>query len=247
MHIAPARSLHALLAAACLAAPMAVCAQDGTDALDMISVTGSRIAYDDLLETPAVSVTKPGDFLLLNFTLVNDSRDEDAREREVHDTILQMVNAAGGRYTLFYTDEARIALNRDNHRVELDDGTRPDTSQVNLQVRVAIGGDPTRAEALITEMRKFLRTARMAGRTEVIIKGETSLQMNKPERYRYEIIEAIAADSRKLMDSMGLECTLQLEGLNGRIQWERASAAELLLYIPYSMTITDCRKAAGTR
>lgn len=247
MRIIPVRSLYATLVAACLAAPMAVHAQDATDELDVISVTGSRIAYDDLLETPAVSVTKPGDFLLLNFTLVNDSRDEAAREKELHDTILQMVNAAGGRYTLFCTDEARIALNRDNHRIELDDGTRPDTSQVNLQVRVAIGGDPTRAEALITEMRKFLRTARMSGRTEVIIKGETSLQMNKPERYRYEIIEAIAADSRKLMDSMGLECTLELEGLNSRIQWERASAAELLLYIPYSMIITDCRKVAGTR
>ena len=224
-----------------------VIAQVATDELDMISVTGNRVAYDDLLETPAVSVTKPGDFLLLNFTLVNDSRDEDARERELHDTILQMVNAAGSRYTLFYTDEARIALNRDNHRIELDDGTRPDTSQVDLQVRVSLGGDPARAEALITEMRKFLRTARMSGRTEVIIKGETSLQMNKPERYRYEIIEAIAADSRKLMGSMGLECTLQLEGLNGRIQWERASAAELLLYIPYSMIITDCRKPPAAR
>jgi len=112
-------------------------------------------------------------------------------------------------------DYPRIALNRDNHRVELDDGTRPDTSQVNLQVRVAIGGDPTRAEALITEMRKFLRTARMAGRTEVIIKGETSLQMNKPERYRYEIIEAIAADSAKVMASLGRECTLQPAGPQG--------------------------------
>ena len=241
------RSLLPLSALVLMLPVLPAAAQDATDELDVISVTGSRIAYDDLLETPAVSVTKPGDFLLLNFTLVNDSRDEEARERELHDTILQMVSSAGGRYTLFYTDEARIALNRENHRIELDDGTRPDTSQVNLQVRVSIGGDPTRAEALITEMRKFLRTSRMSGRTEVIIKGETSLQMNKPERYRYEIIEAIAADSRKLMDSMGLECTLQLEGLNGRIQWERASAAELLLYIPYSMIITDCRKPPAAR
>lgn len=34
------------------------------------------------------------------------------------------------------------------------------------------------------------------------------------------------------MDTMVLDCKVQIDGLNSRAQWERASAAELLLYIP---------------
>ena len=40
------------------------------------------------------------------------------------------------------------------------------------------------------------------------------------------------------------EAEAAIDGLNGRVQWERASAAELLLYIPYRMTISECRSDA---
>ena len=70
------------------------------------------------------------------------------------------------------------------------------------------------------------------------------LVMNKPERFRYELIDAIAKDSKRLMDAMALDCKVEVDGLNGRVQWERASAAELLLYIPYRMTISECRTGA---
>lgn len=72
----------------------------------------------------------------------------------------------------------------------------------------------------------------------------TAYEMNKPERFRYELIDVIAKDSKRLMDAMALDCKVEIDGLNGRVQWERASAAELLLYIPYRMTISDCRKDA---
>lgn len=228
------------------AVPVASAQDEGSgEELDTIVVTGSRISYDDLLDTPAVALTKPGDYLLQSITLTNDSRDEAMRKREIHDTIAQMIAAAGGRYTVFYQDEYRVALNRENYRVEVeDDGKRPDTSYVNLLVRVAIGGDPGKAEAIIAEMRRFIRGSNKVGRTEIDVKGDTSLVMNRPERFRYELIDAIAKDSKRLMDAMALECKIDLTGLNGRVEWERASAAELLLYIRYNMTIGDCRKPA---
>jgi hypothetical protein len=56
-------------------------AQDTEDLeLDRITVTGSRINYADLLDTPAVSVTKPGDYLLQPIVLTNDSRDAAMRK-----------------------------------------------------------------------------------------------------------------------------------------------------------------------
>jgi len=39
---------------------------------------------------------------------------------------------------------------------------------------------------------------------------------------------------------IGAGCTVRLEGLGSRIEWARASASELLLYIPYHMTVESC-------
>lgn len=238
--------LRSLLLTGCLLSfAFSATAQEADDALDSITVTGSRIGYSDLLDTPAVSLTKPGDYLLQTIVLSNDSRDAEMRKREIHETISKLISSAGSRYVVFHVDEYRIALNRDNYRVDLEeDDKRPDTDLVSLQIRVGIGGDPAKAEAIIAEMRRFIRGAEKAGRTEIDIKGDTALVMNKPERFRYELIDAIAKDSKRLMDAMALDCKVEIDGLNGRVQWERASAAELLLYIPYRMTIADCRNSA---
>ncbi len=228
-----------------LALPVTAHAQDSSDELDTVVVTGSRIGYSDLLDTPAVSLTKPGDYLLQTIVLSNDSRDAELRKREVHETIAQLVAATGSRYVVFHVDEYRVALNRDNYQIDLEeDDKRPDSNLVSLQIRVGIGGDPAKAEAIIAEMRRFIRSANKVGRTEIDIKGDTALVMNKPERFRYEIIDAIAKDSKRLMDAMALDCKVEIDGLNRRVEWERASAAELLLYIRYSVTISDCRKSA---
>ena len=161
-----------LLIGCLLSLVFSAAAQDTDDALDSITVTGSRVGYSDLLDTPAVSLTKPGDYLLQTIVLSNDSRDAAMREREreIHQTIAQLIASADGRYVVFYVDEYRVALNRDNYRIDLEeDGKRPDTNLVSLQIRVGIGGDPSKAETIIAEMRRFIRSATKVGRTEIDI------------------------------------------------------------------------------
>lgn len=231
-----------LMLALCLAAVATQAqAQNEASSLDRIEVTGSRISYRDLLDTPAISLTKPGDYLLQQITLLNDTRDKAARTKELHDTITRLLSAAGSRYRLLHGDAYRLTLTRDNHRVPIeDDEKRPDAGLVTLQVGVDVGSDPGKAEVIIADMRRFIEGADKVGRTEIDIVGDTALGMNRPERFRYELIEAIAKDSQRLMGAMALDCKVELEGLNSRIEWQRVSAAELLLYIPYSMAITDC-------
>ncbi len=94
-------------------------------------------------------------------------------------------------------------------------------------------------------MRRFIRSASKVGRTEIEIKGDTALVMNKPERFRYEIIDSIVKDSKRSIDAMALDCKVEINGLNRRVEWERVSAAELLLYIRYNVTISDCRNSAN--
>lgn len=216
-------------------------AQDQATALDRIEVTGSRISYRDLLDTPAVSITRPGDYLLQEFRLDNDTRDKAGRERELHDTIARIVAAGGSRYRVLHGDAYRITLDRGNYKIELDaDGKRPDTSTASLQLRADLGGDPKQAESIALEMQKFLREVAGVGRTQLEVVGDTALGMGKPERFRYDLIAAISQDTTQVMQALGLQCSVELDGLNSRIEWQRVSAGELLLYIPYTMTVDGC-------
>lgn len=221
-------------------------AQNEADSLDTIVVTGTRIGYQELKKTPAVSLTKPGDFLVQNITLYNDSRDESARRKELHETIAKMLAASGGRYAVLHNGAYRLLLDRSNYQVEPEeDEDRDDSNLIRLQVRTDLGGDPGRASEVIAGMRRYIGGVAKVGRTEIELDGDSGLAMSRPERYRYEIIQAIAEDARKLVDAMGMPCKVRLEGLNQRIEWQRASAAELLLYIPYSMDVSDCQKASA--
>ena len=216
-------------------------AQDDGSTLDRIEVTGSRISYRDLLDTPAIAITRKGDYLLQELKLVNDSRDADTRRNELHETIASLLAASAGRYELLHGDTYRVELERGNHRVEVaKDDERPDTSHVTVSLRATVGDDASQADAAIRALREFATAVKRAGRTEIDLVGDTALGMNRPERYRYELIDAIARDAQRVTEAMKLDCRIALEGLNSRLEWQRVSAAELLLYIPYTMSISDC-------
>src|SRR5688500_5705054 len=78
-HPGAAMRLVLLILAAALAAPAAAQSE-----LEAIVVTGTRISTDDYSGTPAVTVQRRADFLVLPVTLLNDTRDADARRRELH-------------------------------------------------------------------------------------------------------------------------------------------------------------------
>ena len=48
--------------------------------------------------------------------------------------------------------------------------------------------------------------------------------------------------TRSILDLKTIQT--EIDGLNRRVEWKRASAAELLLYIRYSVTISDCRQGS---
>ncbi len=220
---------------------LAAVAQEGGMALETIEVTGSRISYRDLLDTPAVSLTRPGDYLLQPITLINDTRSEEGRKQEIYGTIEKMLAATGKRFDLIYNDTYPMLLNTQNFRVPLaKEDKRPDVSKVSLSVRTSIGGEPAKAEALARELREFVEKAAHVGRTEIDVGHETALSLSRPERFRYELIKAIAEDTTKIRAQLGNGCRATVEGLSSRIEWRRVSASEFLMYIPYRMTIEKC-------
>ncbi len=232
----PRNPLWSLLCTALLACTP-LHAQDEGATLDRIEVTGSKISYRDLLDIPAVAITKRGDYLSQGFTLINDTRSEEGRRKEIDATVRTLIDRAGTRYALVHDDGYARTLKRDAPPVTLiEDPKRPDTARVALRLRVDIDGDdPTQIERL----RDFLRESPMVGRTEIQLDPDAALGMRRPERYRYELIDAIATDSQRLRKTMGEGCEVALEGLNSRIEWERVGPLELL-YVPYSMAVEGC-------
>lgn len=210
--------------------------------LDEIVVTGSRISGDDYSEIPTVTVDKRADFLVQQVLLTNDTRAEGERKKELYQTIRDLLADASKRpgIALGYGDEFLIPITQKDYELPLRSGKRPDSSTTELYVKLAIGPGDDVNQALAT-LRSFISRARVAGRTEIETEGEEALSIVNPERYRHEIIGQIAADAKKLQDTIGQQCRVNISGLSSRVSWKRSDISQLTLYIPYEIELNGCQ------
>ena len=210
--------------------------------VDEVVVTGSRISGDDYSTIPAVVLQRRADFLVQRIRLTNDTRDRDARFKELHQTIRDMVSDAGKKpgIALSYGDEFLIPISSTATEVVFNEGgKRPDTSSASLYVKMALG-EKDDVPAAIANLRAFIRKARVSGRTEIEPEDDVGLSLVTPEKYRYDIIARITEDARKLREAVGAKCRIQLSGLANRVSWQRSDISELTLYIPYQIQLAEC-------
>jgi hypothetical protein len=210
--------------------------------VDEVVVTGSRISGDDYSAIPAVVLQRRGDFLVQRIRLTNDTRAEDARIRELHQTIRDMVSDAAKKpgIALSYGDEFLIPISASASEVVLSaGGKRPDTSSASIYVKMALG-EKDNVPAAIANLTAFIKKARISGRTEIEPEDEVGLSLVTPEKYRYDIIGKITEDAKKLREAVGSKCRIQLSGLANRVSWQRSDVSELTLYIPYQIQLAEC-------
>lgn len=207
--------------------------------LDRIVVTGSRI---DTYGLPAVNIERPADFLAQSVRIVNDSRAPELRSQEILATLQQLQRGARrlGGIELSVGDEYLNALRLDADTLELKtEEKRADTSYLDLYIERRF--DPKRPAAdQIRELREFIRDARMDGRSMLEPKGEIALSLVKPERYRSEILAAIADELQRIRGQFPASCKLDVHGLAGRVQWTRVGTAQLALYIEHEIGMAGC-------
>lgn len=210
--------------------------------IDEVVVTGARISGDDYSSIPAVVLQRRADFLVQRIRLTNDTRAEDARIKELQQTIRDMVKDAATRkgIALSYGDEFLIPISASATEVDLRGvGKRPDTSSASIYVKMALNENDD-VPAAITSLRNFIRKARITGRTEIDAEGDVGLSLVEPEKYRYDIIGRITQDAKKLRNTVGDKCRIEVSGLSGRVSWQRSDISELTLYIPYQIQLTEC-------
>jgi hypothetical protein len=226
----------ALILAAVLCAP-------AWSQLEEVVVTGSRVSGDDYSRIPAIALQQRADFLVQRIRLTNDTRSQDARTKELHQTIRDMVADAAKQsgIALSYGDEFLIPITPTAYEVPLNDGgKRPDTSSTSIYVKMALGEKDNVPDA-IARLRGFIKKGRVSGRTEIEPDGDVGLSLVTPEKYRYSIIAKITEDARKLHSAVGTQCKIRLSGLSSRVLWQRSDVSELTLYIPYGVELTECQ------
>lgn len=210
------------------------------ESLEEVVVTGLRAS--DYSEMPAITITKPADFLVQEIQLINDSRSPDLRRKEIIATIEGMLKRAASdrSVALSYGEGFLVPVSLTDESLQIiEDKKRADTSRVEIFVKVTLAaGDDTKAK--IASLRKFIEKTQLAGRTEIDPLGDVGLSIVGPEKYRYEILARIAAENARLTKAIGSKCEVKVSGLSGRVRWERTEVAELMLYIPYDVEISHC-------
>ena len=220
-----------------------MCALPAWAQLDEVVVTGARVSGDDYSRIPAVVLERRADFLVQRIRLTNDTRAEDARVKELHQTIRDMVADAAKRpgMALSYGDEFLIPITATSYEVPLGSGgKRPDTSATEIYVKLALGPRDNVPDS-IASLNAFIKKARVSGRTEIEPSDEVGLSLVSPEKYRYDIIAKITEDAKKLQAALAAQCKVEISGLSNRVSWQRSDVSQLTLYIPYQIQLTGCQ------
>ena len=212
--------------------------------LEEIVVTAALSGGDGYYGMPAVTITKQGDFLVQSIRLINDSRSPGLRKQEIISTIENLLRRAKSMHgmALSYGTGFLEPIDLDENTLQLlADRERTDTSYIDIYAKISF--DPNRdSKKQVEELREFVDSTKVAGRTEIIPRGDIGLSIVGPEQYRYEIIEKIGTENAKILESMKANCDVAIGGLEGRVEWERTSLSELTLYIPYGLEVSNCTK-----
>jgi len=209
-------------------------AQDEVIVLSPFVVSSSR----DMGKPPIV-VKKRGDFLLLEISLVNDTREPEKRRDEVYATLATMVRGIpqNSRIELFTRE---FTLSPSNYQIPLVDvAEKRDTSSVTLYAKIPLS-ESDNVGPLADALRMFVRSIKPDGRTEVF-HGDLGLSIRNPEKYRYEVINAIATDVKRLREAFGDGFEIVVRGLDSRLTWERSSVSEVELFLPFSYEVFPVR------
>jgi hypothetical protein len=218
------------LVALCLALGVPAFAQES---LEEVVVTGSR----GDAPIPGTSLKRPGDFILLDVTVSNDSRDAKTRRSEIMETLRGMLAAADRDQSIELSvlgdNELVLPLRLDSATLTLGNGPRPDTTQTTINVKTRIPATVGNSTALVARLKDFASGIKPVGRTLVDNDGSFEISIVNPAQYRDRVIELFAADVKKVTASLGADYKVVARGIDAPIRWVRDGMLEVTIFVPY--------------
>lgn len=192
---------------------------------------------EDASALPAIGLRRRADFALLPVVVAGDTRDLEQRRNEIFTMVRSALERAQrSGIELAIGDYIVVPLTADNYRTLafMGDG-RPDSERVSFFVKTRLGSSPDEANRAITRLEEFIRSVPAAGRAELRAAGSLTLSIVAPDQYRSRILDMIAEDARAVAGRFGPEQKVEAHGLDRPVEWRRAGATEVFLYIPHRM------------
>jgi hypothetical protein len=255
-----------ILVAACYLGAIAVPIHAQDDGGDEVIVTASRLSVPTALapaKPPVVGLRRLADSAVRVIEITSDSRDVEMRRNEVKSMLMDAIDSAKRKgFSLVTGQFALVEVTRENwqdqfpglsgiaqseddnyedYGDETEDGavatTFEDdggTATIRLRVKTKLEGSLDNAQ---TKIQNFVKGVAATGRSQIIQRGGLSLTIIKPEQYRDEIYQRIAAAAKQAAGFYGPEYGMEIDGLDEEVAWKQVSNTELFLYIPYSFVI----------
>lgn len=232
------RAFPVFLSALLALASVPVTAQEkSAPGLGEVVVTANRLnARYAQQDRPVIGLRREADSAVMTISISSDSRDEATRKKEIH-TMLQsaMDRAATSGVELVTGNFELVPVTKANYQeLPLVWAGRPDTSKVDIMVKVKLAGSTTAAEKRIDD---FVKAIPKSGRGAVDRTSGLTLTIINPDQYRQAIVELVAADARRQAAVFGAEYAVQVSGIDGQLFWSQISGTDVFLYIPYRYTI----------
>lgn len=184
---------------------------------------------------PAVGLRRRADFALMPVVIAGDTREMEQRREEILTMVRSALSQAGrSDIELAVGDFFVVPLTANNYRTLafVGDG-RPDSERVAFFIKTRLGASADEANQAITRLEQFVRSVPKAGRAELRANGPLTLSIVAPDQYRGRILDLIAQDAQAIAARFGAEQKVEAHGLDRPVEWRRAGATEVFLYIPY--------------
>lgn len=215
---------------------------------DEIIVTASRITNSSYAQ-PHVVMKRRADNIVLSVTVINDTRNQMERLKELEETMKAVVAASKNRPEI----ELGLLIEReddDGNEIEfirpydqnkfsdyVTSGFRADTSAINLVLKTKVIESFKEEEDAMAVFERFIKSIKTKGRTEVVERDDPVLSIIKPAQYRYPIIADIAKDANQVAEAFGPDYRVTVDGLEAPLVFYQTGELELTLYIPYGFEV----------
>lgn len=204
---------------------------------DEIIVTASKRSQSD----SGVSVTKRGDFLLLEVQIESDASDPSERLTEIGSTVDAFLDAAKKDETIemsiVESGTTVRRLTQSNYQQGVSFGGRPDTSVARIRVKTAIPNEVENSADLATKLSRFVKGIEETGRISIKTNGSTAVSVVDPYQYRNEVVVAVVEEINAVTDALGPEYVAIIEGLDRQVVWSRKGDIDLSFSPPYTYDI----------
>ncbi|MEM7494080.1 MAG: hypothetical protein AAF296_11905 [Pseudomonadota bacterium] len=209
---------------------------------DAIVVTGMRINADSSLddEIPNIRLRVPADFVLFEASFVNADLEPNSRKSDLGQAFKAVLKADTARTDI----QLSIGDSEESFPIEsvtFDEIYSPygQRSSFNLAMHVDVRDGDTyddvrvRAESFMSAIPEF-------GRVQYYIDDEQYIGLRNPERYRPDLIAAIA-DEVDTLDKAFKASEITVFGLEKKTITQPTGALSLDVFIPYDLTIVSKR------